>query len=94
MHAEEFWPYLFHEASWDYRYVIRVVAGRVLKRLLCDLLEMVNTGMLIASRHVHYDVVDHKVKTNYVNNFNPLIRVALCLVIMFSFTFLSVHSCN
>ena len=41
--------------------MIRVVGGRVLKRLLCDLSLLVDTGMLIACRNVHYDEIDHKV---------------------------------
>jgi len=60
---------LFHEASWDYRDVIRVVAGRVLKRLLCDLSLLVDTGVLRASSNVHYDEIDHKVIKQEVKEF-------------------------
>jgi len=41
--------------------VIRVEAGRVLKRLICDLSLLVDTGVLHASHNVHYDEIDHTV---------------------------------
>ena len=63
MCVEKFWPFLFYEASWDYHDVIRVVAGRVQKRLICDLSLLVDTGVLVACSSVHYDETDHKVIT-------------------------------
>ena len=49
--------------------MIRVVAGRVLKRLLCDLSLLVDTGVLRASSNVHYDEIDHKVIKQEVKEF-------------------------
>ena len=42
--------------------MIRVVSGRVLKRLLCDLSLLTDTGLLRATTNVHYDEIDHKVR--------------------------------
>ena len=41
--------------------MIRVVAGRVLNRLICDLELLVDAGTLVATHNVHYDEIDHKV---------------------------------
>lgn len=69
VNADYFWEYLFYEASWDYRDVIRVVGGRVLNRLICDLMLLVDTGVLLASRNVHYDEIDYKVTSCLEPNF-------------------------
>jgi len=62
---------LFHAASWDYRDVIRVVGGRVLMRLICDLALLVDTAVLRATTSVHYDRIEHKVNSIDQSIYSP-----------------------